>query len=303
MANEDSVLREVDQELAEERQWSIFRKYGAAVIGASAALVLGVGAWQIYSAMQTRAANEHALEFNAALDRLETSPEEGRAALKQIADEGASGYSVLSEFRRAASLLATGERRAAIGVFEEIYAKSSAPRSIKDMARIRAAYLALDDGRDAALSHLGPIQTNGGAFGAYADEVEGIAALKEEDYETAVAIFTRLSNDPQIPEAVRARAEEYAALATAGKSGVNLTGAVRLDDILGAVGADGEGVDFSVEGMSSVEEDAAPGDTGEIDDGGEAEPDADASESDASEADAPVADEAANETPNDESSN
>ena len=46
MANEDSVLKEVDQELAEDRQWAMFRKYGPAAIGAGLALILGVGAWQ-----------------------------------------------------------------------------------------------------------------------------------------------------------------------------------------------------------------------------------------------------------------
>lgn len=238
MANEDSVLKEVDQELAEERQWLMFRKYGPAFIGASAALVIGVGAWQAYDATRTNASNRQAEQFAAASERLVENKAEGLEALEAIANEGGSGYSILAQFRRAAAFAADGDRAAAVNVFEVIYADNSAPQPMRDLARVRAAYLSLQDGRDAALGHLGALGDSDGAFRPYADEVVGLAALKAEDYETALSVFSALGADPETPEPLVQRAEEYRALAVAGKAGVNLAGKFELDDIVGVVGAD-----------------------------------------------------------------
>ncbi len=237
MANEDSALREVDQELAEERQWAMFRRYGPAVIGAAAALVIGVGAWQAYDASRTGAANKEATQFADAAELLLENEIEGRSALETIADEGRSGYAVLAQFRRAASFAAADDRQAAIDVFAEIYDDGGAPQPMRDLARVRAAYLSLQDGRDIVLDHLGLLASSDGAFKPYADEVTGLAALKAEDYETALSLFGALATLPETPPALAQRAEEYRALAVAGKAGVNLSERIELDDIVGAVGA------------------------------------------------------------------
>ncbi len=238
MANEDSVLKEVDQELAEERQWRLFRQYGPAFIGAAAALVIGVGAWQAFDATRTNASNRQAELFSEASKQLVENKAEGREALSAIANEGGSGYSILAQFRQASSYAEDNDRENAIATFKEIYETNSAPQPMRNLARIRAAHLALQDGRDAALDHLGSIADGDSAFRPYADEIIGIAALKAEDYETALSIFTALGADPETPEPLVHRAGEYRALAVSGKAGVNLSGRFSLDDLAGVVGAE-----------------------------------------------------------------
>lgn len=239
MANEDSAFREVDQELAEERQAAMFRKYGPAIIGGAVAVVLGVGAWQMWTARQEAVARENALEFQSAVETLAEDEPAGREALDAIAEGGEGGYGVLARFERAASFARAGERDAAVAAFRRIYDDGAAPKNLRDLARLRAAYLSLNEGRDAALAHLGDLAESGGALSHHANEVAGLAALEAEDYETALATFRRLSAEVGAPQPVRTRAEEFAALAAAAKSGVNISGAVRLEDVLGAVG-DGE---------------------------------------------------------------
>ena len=236
MANEDSVLREVDQELAEDRQWSMFRKYGPAVIGAASALVIGVGAWQFYNAAKDRAAAAQAASFSEAVDTLVENPAAGREALSAISEDGAGGYAVLAQFRRAASLASEGDNAAAVAAFKDLYSDNGAPKALRNLARLRAAYLSLDEGRDAALSHLGPLSESDGPYRLHADEIAAVAALRAEDYETALSLFNKIAASPNAPITLSTRAEEYAALAVAGKGGVNLTGEIRLDDIVGAVG-------------------------------------------------------------------
>lgn len=259
MANEDSVLKEVDQELAEERQWAGFRKYGPAVIGASVALVIGVGAWQVINAARTSAANKEAVQFADAAETLLANADDGRAALNVIADEGGSGYAYLAQFRRAASFAADGDRAEAIATFAEIYDDGGIPKPLRELAQLRAAYLSLQDGRDVVMGHLGSLQNSDGPYRPYADEAAGIAALKAEDYETALSLFSGLADRPSTPAALAQRANEYLALAVSGKAGVNLAGRFALDDVLGAVDAD-DAVD-----PAALLEGTPPAETGTVD--------------------------------------
>ncbi len=243
MANEDSALREVDQELAEDQQMAMFRKYGPAAIAASVGLVLAVGGWQFWNAHTTSVAKEKALEFSSAVDLLVEDSDQGRDALGAIAEDGASGYAILAELQRAASYARDGERAAAVGVFRQIYEDNATPKRVRDLARLRASYAALNDGRDAVMVHLGDLPNEEGPFSYHASEVSGLAALEARDYETALSIFRQLSIDLGAPEAVRVRAEDFAALADAGKAGVNITGETRVDDLLKVIGAAPDDVD------------------------------------------------------------
>ncbi len=239
MANDDTILREVDQELAEERQWAMFRRHGAFVIGGALAIVLGVAGWQLWNAQKDAAAKEHALEFRNALEVLDENVEDGQAALTAVAEEG-GGYGLLAKFYEAASYASEGERAKALEVYRGLYNDSSVSRRLREFARLRAAHQSLADGRDAVISDLGDLPQSEGPFAPYAREISALAALGAKDYETAHSEFTQLSLDNASPETVRSRAEDFAALAAAGRAGVNITGETRLEDLIGAVGEDGE---------------------------------------------------------------
>lgn len=268
MANEDTALREVDQELAEERQWAMFRQYGPAIIAGALVIVLGVAGWQFWNAREDSAAKDKALEFRNAVELLATDPVQGRDALRAISEESSGGYGVLAAFHRAASFSRGGERLAAIEAYRDIYNNGAAPKEVRDLARLRAGYLSLSDGRDSVLEDLGDLPESGGAYAFHAQEISGLAALEEEDYETALSIFRQLSIDLGAPAAIRERAEDFAALASSGKAGVNITGEAQLDDILSAIN---EGV----AGAAPVEDHAGHdhGDGEAVDEADETAPD------------------------------
>lgn len=243
MANDESALREVDQELAEEQQWAQFRRQGPFLIGAAVALVAGVAGWQVWTQVKTSAAEESALEYRDAVELLDEDQEAARAALAAVAEEG-GGYGALAALQRAGSYASGGERLRALQIYREV-ASGSAPKRVRELAQLRAGYLALADGRDAVIAELGALPEAEGLYGYYAREIMGLAALGAEDYETALSNFRQLSIDISAPQGLRDRAEEFAALAAAAKAGVNISGEARVEDLLQAVG----------------EETMAPGDT------------------------------------------
>jgi hypothetical protein len=236
VAQDDSVLREVDRSLAEERQMELFRKRGPAILSAAAAIVLAVGGWQFWNYRQNEQAARAATEFHDTLATLSENSEDGRLALEAFAADAPSGYAVLARMRAAAELANSGEREAAIAGYRSVAGDGGAPQRLRDLARLRAGYLALEDGRDSVLSVLGSLTESQTVFGYYARELSAVAALDRGDFEVARQMFVRAAADANTPEAIRMRAEEFAALAAAGRAGVRLDETMRAEDLFRAVG-------------------------------------------------------------------
>ena len=237
MANDESALREVEQALDEDRQLDFIKKNGPLLIGAAAALVLGVAGSQFWNAQQKSAAEKSSVAYRQAIETLAEDPEAGRAALEAFVADAPGGYKVLADLRRAGSLAAGGERLAALDIYRSVYANGAAPSRIKQLARLRAGFLSLEDGRDAVLADVGELENDPSVFGFYAQELVAVAALDAGDYETAKGVFERLAIAPEAPAPLRQRAEEFAALASAGKAGASLTTDIQLDDLSQALGA------------------------------------------------------------------
>jgi hypothetical protein len=236
VTNEDVAFREVDQAIAEERQTEFLKKYGAVVIGGASAIVLGVAGWQFWNAQSARTAETAAAELQSASETLAATPEDGRLALEAFSAEAPSGYALMADLRRAGSLAGEGDREGALLLLRKVYGDRAAPKRLRELARLRAATLALSDGRDAALGDLGDLVQSKDPMGPYAREIAAVAALTAKDYEGALAMFREAADDASAPETLRQRARELAALAASGKAGVNLTGEARLEDIVKALG-------------------------------------------------------------------
>ncbi len=219
MTNDETILREVDQALAEDKTSQTLTKNLPAVIGAALIVIVGVGGWQYWNSYRAAASAKASAAFDEALKRAGT--DEGTKAFEAIAD-GGGAYAALASMRLAAEHASKGERETALGLYREVYTSSAGSKRVKDMARIRAAYLSLADGREAALKDIGDLETDKTALGFYAREVIALAALKAGDYQSAEQMFRKAATAPDAPESIKLRANEFAALAGAGKAGVEL---------------------------------------------------------------------------------
>ncbi len=219
MTNDDTILREVDQALAQDQTSQSFQKNLPAIIAAAAIVVVGVGGWQFWN-VQHRAAAEKA---SAVYDEALKSADETKSteALTALADES-GGYAALANMRLAGERATHGDREAALGLYREVYGSGAGSKRLKDMARLRAAYLSMADGRDAVIKDIGALETDKTAIGFYAREILALAALKAGDYQSAEQMFRKAASAPDAPESIRLRGAEFAALAGAGKAGVEL---------------------------------------------------------------------------------
>jgi hypothetical protein len=211
------MLREVDQALAEDKTSEQVRKNLPAIIAAGLIVVVGVGGWQFWSAGKTAKATANSAAYSSASEA--GGDEEIHAALEKLGGES-GGYAVLAKLRLASEAASHGEREKALGLYREVYGAGAGSKRIKDVARLRAGYLALADGRDAVLKDVGDLETDETAVGFHAREIIALAALGAGDYQAAEQMFRKAASDAKAPEGVKLRAGEFAALASAGKAGV-----------------------------------------------------------------------------------
>lgn len=219
MTNDDTILREVDQALAEDTASQSIRKNLPAIVAAGLIVVGGVGGWQLWSAQRTAAATKASAVYDEALRN--AGGEEATKTLETLAD-GSGGYAALAKMRLAGGLSAKGEREKALALYRDVYARGAGSKRLKDMARLKAGYLSLADSRDAVLTDIGELEVDKTAIGFHAREILALAAFKAGDYQNAEEMFRKAAASPEAPEGVRLRAAEFAALASAGKAGVEI---------------------------------------------------------------------------------
>ncbi|WOI54154.1 tetratricopeptide repeat protein [Parvularcula sp. LCG005] len=218
--NEDVLLREVDEDLNQEKQLAFLRRYGPWLAGVGVAVVIGVGVLQYMSHAEDRAIARSAERYAAAVEETEQNPIVGAEALAQVSTELDGGYEVLADIRTANLYLAGDEKTKALDKLAEVYDDNGVPVHWRDLARLRAAMVQLETNPSQASLLANDVSTP--AFAPYAREVEALAAMAVEDYETAYNRFLALSGDAEVPPSLATRARMVLPVVDAGRKGVAL---------------------------------------------------------------------------------
>ncbi|WP_337182335.1 tetratricopeptide repeat protein [Shinella sp.] len=213
---DDSFIREVNEELRSDQMRLVWKRFGRIFIGAAVLFVLGTIGKVGYEYWRDSEASAAGDEFLAALTLArDGKKDEALAALGKLEKEGFGSYPVLARMR-AASLLAETDAEGAINAFTAISKDSSVPQALRDAARLRAAYLLVDTGTYEQVSaEVEQLATPQGAQRHSAREVLGLSAYKHEDYARAKEWFDAILNDSESPRNVANRAQMLLDLITA----------------------------------------------------------------------------------------
>ena len=245
-SQEDVFIREVDEDVQQDKQLQFLRRYGPLLAAAAVLLLVVVGASEVLESRREAARAEAAEAYAATLEE-STDPD----ALLQFASAAEGGYQALARMRAAGLLARQGESRAAIDAYASVWGDDDLSGPLRDLARIRAGYLALEEGGSAADGVVTGVGTE--ALLPFAREVSALSAMGRGDYRTAAATFRAIERTDAAPGELRRRAGALAALAEAGEAGVALEATRDPDDFLAdfgraltsgelgsAAGADGE---------------------------------------------------------------
>ncbi|WLR91487.1 tetratricopeptide repeat protein [Shinella zoogloeoides] len=205
---DDSFIREVNEELRSDQMRLVWKRFGRVLIGAAVLVVLGTIGKVGYDYWRDGEASAAGDKFLAALTLArEGKKDEALAALTDLEKDGFGSYPVLARMR-SASLLAETDAQGAVNAFTVIAKDTSVPQALRDAARLRAAYLLVDTGTyDQVSAEAEQLATPQSALRHSAREVLGLSAYKHEDYARAKEWFDAILNDTESPRNVANRAQ------------------------------------------------------------------------------------------------
>ena len=206
MSNTDSFIEEVSEEVRQDKLYAIYKKYGW-IAGLLIALIIGgviYSEWSKASAARTAQANGDALV--AALDM--DDPTAQASALEAIA-QGATTAKPLIEIQRAAVLADAGKIDEAGAVLNAMAVSPDTPKIYRELAALKAVIL-LGSKMDSEKRHaaLDAMIRAEAPFRTIAMEQKALAFVDDGDLKQATGLLTRLLLEPEVPPALRARAEQ-----------------------------------------------------------------------------------------------
>lgn len=207
MAESDSFIQEVSEEVRRDRMYAVWRRYGPWLIAAIVLVVLlaaGKGWWE--NKVETRKAELGGAFLEA--DTIEDSDEAATAFLA-IAEQGEYQYPVLARLRAAASLAAAGKIDEAAAQYDAIKATEGVDPRFRDLAELRSVMLLSERLEpDEMLDRLGPLTVDGAVWRLPALEYEAAAHLRNGEPKQALASLRTILDLPRLPPAAQGRTSE-----------------------------------------------------------------------------------------------
>jgi hypothetical protein len=217
---QDSLIREIDEDLRKERYAKLWKSYGNYVIAGAVALVVGVAGfqgWYSYDLDRRKAQGE---QLARAMNRSADDPSVALGEMQSLAENAGDGYALLARFQEAALLAKGGDQQAAIAIYRELATEADIPM-YRDLAVVLGAQNQLASAgssvdRVELERTLQPITVDDNPWRYSAREIMGILAMQAGENAKAVEIFSALATDLRAPQGMRSRAAVLQAVAEGG---------------------------------------------------------------------------------------
>lgn len=209
----DPILREIEEDLREERLASLWKRFGPLLVGGAVVLVAGVAAFQIWSGQQHDTNLATGRQFDAAQELVLAGNGSAAAEVfQEIAADGPDGYALLARFRIAQLSAADGDTDTARATLRSIANDAAVDSVYRDVAILRAALLGLDAGvnADTLIAELAPLVSGTGPWRFLAREATALAELNAGDRSGAKSRLDALVADAETPPGIRSRASAIA---------------------------------------------------------------------------------------------
>lgn len=197
-AEQNSLFREVEDDLRHEKLLGLWKRYGVAAIVAAVLIVVGVAGHQIYKSMKVSERTEQAAVMDKAEAALRARDAETAAKLLgELEKTGNDGYRTLARLRHASLLLAQDKTAEARELLAQVASDSETLPAYRDLAVVQDALAGLDsDDPKAIEDKLAPLTAAGHPWRHAALEVSALAMAKQGDPARAVKALDGILEDP-----------------------------------------------------------------------------------------------------------
>lgn len=208
------IFDEVEEDLRAERARQMWQRFSTPIIALLVLVVAGVGGWQGWQWYQNRERSTAAIAFMAAHRAAEA---EG-ANLAGIADRfeavaatGPTGYRTIALLRAAALKAETGDRAAALALYDRLANDGGIDPLYRELATLMWVLRSMDTAEPAALSaRIAPLAQAGRPWSASARELAALVSLRAGQRQEAKRALEALAADVTAPRSIRDRAQRVA---------------------------------------------------------------------------------------------
>mgnify|MGYP006270809741 CR=1 FL=1 len=199
MSDTDSFIREVTEEVRQDRMLRYWKRYGPWVAGALALIVAAAAGWAWLDAQARQQARATGGQF------LATEPGDAQAAAELVGSvEGPAG--LVARLRHAGALTASGDTEGAIAAYEQA-AAAEAPAAYTDLAALSALRLAAPTlPVEEALSRLAPLTAEGAPYRPLALELAAVLRLNAGETAAAHDDLRAILDSPRLTGGLEQRA-------------------------------------------------------------------------------------------------
>ncbi len=204
----DTFTREVDEELRRDQLAKLWEKYNTLILGAAAAILVGVAGSQYMQNRRVAAEQAAGASFEAA-QRLvsESKFDEAAKAFQSLADGGPAGYAALASLQMAGIDAKQGRTEQALAAFEKLAKTSGTEPLLRDFAKLQAAAIRASSADFTEMQNrLNDLAAAENPWHANARELLATAALKAGKTAEARSLYEQLLSDRRTPPSVKERA-------------------------------------------------------------------------------------------------
>ena len=204
----EEFIREVDEELQEERYAKIWRKIGPYVISLAIGIVLftsGVVFWNNYTEDKKQKLGD---DFTAAVELIkEEDFDTALIALERITDKASDGYVTIAKMKKASILIQKKQIMAGLEIYEDLE-KTAFDQSFKDMSTILFVLNAIDHKPSDILLDKIERLTENSSWKYSALELKGFILLNDKKFSESKKIFNTIIEMGNAPTTLASRARD-----------------------------------------------------------------------------------------------
>ncbi|MDZ4276400.1 MAG: tetratricopeptide repeat protein, partial [Erythrobacter sp.] len=214
-AEDEVLIREIDEAVREDALLDFFKNHGVKLLGGIILLIAGLGAylvWDNYREGELESQSETLISALDSADQGDFKTASDKVA-PLLADGSSAGARTAARFVQAGAALEQGDTAKATALFKAIAADADAPPALRDLARVRDVSTNFDTMKPAdVIAQLGDLAKPGNPWFGSAGELVAMAHLESGNRAEAGKLFAEIAKDEEQPETLRSRARQMAGL-------------------------------------------------------------------------------------------
>jgi hypothetical protein len=213
MSDDNTIFREVDEDLRREQLAKLWNRYGHFVLIGAVLIVVVAGGYNVNQWWQQKQASENGEAYFTASELFaDKKNADAIAAFNKLAQDGTSGYEQLAELRVAAIHAEEGRKADAVKIYDEL-SERGGDAVLRDFARLAAATIRVDEADYAEMQkRLDGLNKDTNPWRYSARELLALAAFRSGNTGESEKLYSAILGDPSAPAELRKRAEAMLAL-------------------------------------------------------------------------------------------